>query len=229
MTDDKAVLQKDTAVLVEDSLMAFGAGMLARSRTDVKNAFHFASLVASKRFDAEKEGEAWYDLFLKAMQDCGWVTARRNYTREHASATTVSVGSVAIRIIGAAGNAALGGAFGAAFGTLAQSALDQLGAIKDLKNAFVRNRKDKGNGMVGLAACLETASGEVVLVMGCVAATAPQADTDVLGIEWMISSSDYYTGTAVLSFNKPVYDKVRGHVEQKLGDRSVSNVLEYEL
>lgn len=229
MTEDKSVLSKDSAVLVEDSLMAFGAGMALQSRTDVKNAFHFASLVAGKLHEPEKESELWYGQFLKVMQDCGWVTAQRNFEREESSAISVSVGSVALRLLGATGTAALGVAAGEAFGSLAKAALEKLGLSPGLKNVLIRKRTGKARGMVGLGACIETGEGEVVLVMSCVAATAPESENDLLGIEWAITSSEVYTGTAVLSFNKTLYDRVRETVEKKLEDRSVSNVLEYDL
>ncbi|CAG8869455.1 hypothetical protein PS627_03528 [Pseudomonas fluorescens] len=229
MTDDKAVLSKDSAALVEDSLIAFGVGMTLLTRSDVKNAFHFASLVAGKLHDPEQESENWYGQFLKVMQDCGWVTTRRNYAREDSSVISASVGSVALRVLGAAGTAALGVAAGQAFGALAQAALAKLGLSPGLKDVFIHKRKGKANGMVGLGACIETAEGEVTLVMSCLAAKAPESENDLLGIEWTVNSSELYTGTAVLSFNKALYEKVRGTVENKLGERSVSNVLEYEV
>lgn len=229
MTDDKTVLSKDSAVLVEDSLMAFGAGMALQSRTDVKNAFHFASLAAGKLHDPEHDSENWYGLFLKVLQDCGWVTTRRKFEREHSSAISVSVGAVALRVLGAAGTAALGVAAGEAFGALAKAALEKLGLSPGLKDVFVHKRQGKSRGMVGLGACIESAQGEVVLVMSCIAASAPESENDLLGVEWTLTASDVYTGTAVLSFNKTLYERVRKTVESKLGDRSVSNVLEYEI
>lgn len=229
MSNDKSVVSKDSAFLVENSLMAFGAGMTLQNRTDVKNAFHFASLVAGRRHDPDQESEHWYGQFLRVMQDCGWVTTRRNYEREVSSATNVSVGAVALRLLGAAGTAALGVFAGKAFGLLAKAALEKLGVNPGLKDVFLHTRKGKANGMVGLGACMETAEGEVVLVMGCVAAKAPGSENDLLGIEWSITSSEFYTGTAVLSFNQDLYARVRGTVENKLQDRSASNVLEYQV
>lgn len=229
MTDNNVILSNNSAVLVEDSLMAFGAGMSLQSRNDVKNSFHFASLVASKLYDQEEQGEAWYNQFLKVMQDCGWVIGRRSYERESASTTTVTVGAVALRVLGAAGKIALGGPVGDVLGKLAGAALDRLGVIQEDKQLFVQNKDGKGQGMVGLGACLETADGEVVMVMCCVDATAPASETDLLGIEWTLSATEHYTGTSVLSFNKLIYARVRDHVADKLGERSISNVMEYDI
>nr|WP_280042942.1 hypothetical protein [Pseudomonas sp. Hg5Tf]MDH2560103.1 hypothetical protein [Pseudomonas sp. Hg5Tf] len=74
MSDTTEILSTNTAAVLEQSLMAFGAGMSVQSRTDVKNSYQFASLVASKLYDQEGQGEAWFKQFLKVMQDCGWVT-----------------------------------------------------------------------------------------------------------------------------------------------------------
>ena len=48
MTNDSTPpLSISSAAVVESSLMAFGAGMSLQSRTDAKNSFLFATLVAN--------------------------------------------------------------------------------------------------------------------------------------------------------------------------------------
>ena len=229
MSDSNDIPSTNTAVLVQDSLLACGAGMTQQSRNDVKNAFHFATLVADKLYDPQIQRKAWYDQFLKAMQDCGFVAARRSFELETASSVTVTVGAVVFRVMSAAGAAALGGPVGEAFSKLAQKAIDKLGSIDSEKRIFISDRKNKRSGMVGLGACMETPEGEVVLVMSCVNAAAPESNTDLLGVEWNITSSEYYAGSAVLSFNRMIYDRVREHIETKLGVRSVEDILEYEI
>lgn len=90
-------------------------------------------------------------------------------------------------------------------------------------------RKNKSRGMVGLAACIETENNDVVMVVSCIQASAPTLDDDVLGIQWKLDKTHYYAGTAVLTLNNFVYDKVRETVENKLGVRSVENVLQYDI
>ncbi|WP_411563868.1 hypothetical protein [Pseudomonas shirazensis] len=229
MSDINNIQGSNTAILVQDSLLACGAGMSLQSRNDVKNAFHFATLVADKLYDPQVQSKAWYDQFLKVMQDCGFVAARRSFELETASSVTVTVGAVVFRIMAAAGTAVLGGPIGDALGTLAKKAMEKLGSIEGEKRVFITDRKNKQSGMVGLGACMETPDGEVVLVMSCVNAAAPKANTDLLGVEWNITSSEYYAGSAVLSLNRTIYDRVRDHVENKLGVRSVEDILEYEI
>ncbi|WGV22068.1 MULTISPECIES: hypothetical protein [unclassified Pseudomonas] len=216
----------DSAILVEGNLLACGAGMSAQSRHDVKNAFHFATLVADKAFDAEKQSREWYDKFVDVMRDLGFTIPRRSFELETSAELSVTVGAVAIRAIGAAGNAMLGGTV---LGDLAKTAFDKLTTVENDAKVLDHKRKNKARGMVGLAACIETENNDVVMVVSCIQASAPQLDDDVLGIQWKLDKTHYYAGTAVLTLNTFVYDKIRETVENKLGVRSVENVLQYDI
>lgn len=229
MNDTTEILSTNTAAVLEQSLMAFGAGMSVQSRTDVKNSYHFASLVASKLYDQEGQGEAWFKQFLKVMQDCGWVTARRSYERESSSSQVLTVAAVTSRALGAIGSAVLGGPIGAAMNKLAGNALEKLGVNNEAQKLFDRNVKDKRTANIGLASCIETSEGEVVLAMSCVHTDTSKHKLDLFVLEWDSSAETFYTGTAALSFNKALYERVRATIEDKLGERSLNNVLDYEI
>jgi len=216
----------DAAILVEGNLLACGAGMSAQSRHDVKNAFHFATLVADKAFDAEKQSREWYDKFVDVMRDLGFTVPKRSFELETSAELSVTVGAVAIRAIGVAGNAMLGGT---KLGDLAKMAFDKLTTVENDAKVLDHKRKNKARGMVGMGACIETENNDVVMVVSCIQASAPQLDDDVLGIQWKLDKTHYYAGTAVLTLNNFVYDKVRETVENKLGVRSVENVLQYDI
>jgi len=226
MSDEKQITTRDAAILVEGNLLACGAGMSAQSRHDVKNAFHFATLVADKAFDAETQSREWYDKFVDVMRDLGFTIPRRSFELETSAELSVTVGAVAIRAIGAAGSAMLGGT---KLGELAKLAFDKLTTVEHDTTIIDHKRKNKARGMVGMAACTETANKDVVLVVSCVQASAPKLDDDVLGIQWKLEKANYYAGMAVLTLNNFVYDKVRETVENKLGVRSVENVLQYDI
>lgn len=229
MSENTEILSTNTAAVVEQSLMAFGAGMSLQSRTDVKNAYHFASLVASKLYDQEGQGEAWFKQFLKVMQDCGWVTARRSYERESASTQALTIAAITSKAIGAMGTAILGGAPGELLSKLAGDAMEKLGLVAEAQKLFDRNVKNRSTANIGLASCIETSEGEVVLAMGCVHTNTSKHDLDLFVLEWNCTAEAFYTGTAALSFNKSLYERVRSTIEDKLGERSMANVLDYEI
>jgi len=216
----------DSAILVEGNLLACGAGMSSQSRHDVKNAFHFATLVADKSFDAEKQSREWYERFIDVMRDLGFTIPKRSFELETSAELSITVGAVAIRAIGVAGNAMLGGT---KLGELAKMAFDKMTNVENDAKVLDHKRKNKARGMVGMAACIETANNDVVMVVSCIQASAPQLDDDILGIQWKLDKTHYYAGTAVLTLNNFVYDKIRETVENKLGVRSVENVLQYDI
>ncbi|MFG0410693.1 hypothetical protein [Pseudomonas sp. NY5710] len=217
---------RDAAVLVEGNLLACGAGMSVQSRHDCKNAYHFATLVADKAFDAEKQSREWYDKLIDVMRNLGFTIPKRSFEQETSAELSVTVGAIAVRAIAVAGNAMLGGT---QLGSLAKKAFDKMATVESDAKVLDHKRKNKTRGMVGLAACIETEQGDVVMVISCIQASAPQLDDDVLGIQWKLNKSRYYAGTAVLTLNNFVYDKVRETVENKLGVRSVENVLQYDI
>lgn len=229
MNDTSVILSTNSAAVIEQSLMAFGAGMTEQSRRDVKNAYQFASLVASKLYDEEGQGEAWFKQFLKVMQDCGWVTARHSYERQHTTAQALTVGAIAAKALGTVGTAVMGGPIGTALNKLTGDALAKLVQVDQAQKLFDRSVKGKKTANIGLASCIETSDGEVVLAMGCVHSDTSTHDLDVTVLEWKSSAAQFYTGAAVLSFNKSLYERVRATIENKLGDRAIANVLDYDI
>lgn len=222
----QGITTNNSAILVEGNLLGCGAGMSAQSRHDVKNAFHFATLVADKSFNAEKQSREWYERFIDVMRDLGFTIPKRSFELETSAELSVTVGAVAIRAIGVAGNAMLGGT---KLGELAKMAFDKMTSVENDAKVLDHKRKNKARGMVGLAACVETANNDVVMAVSCIQASAPQLDDDILGIQWKLDKTHYYAGTAVLTLNTFVYDKIRETVENKLGVRSVENVLQYDI
>lgn len=226
MSDDNATPSTDAGLLVEGNLLAYGAGMSEQHRRDVKNAYHFATLAADKTLDIEKDGKAWYDQFLDAMRDLGFTTPKRSFEKERSTDLSITVGAVAVQVIGAAGSALIGGTV---LGDLAKKAFDKLTSVQNDTRIVHHKQKSKARGVIGMAACMETEKGDVVMVMSCVQSTAPNLDDDVLGVQLKLDRTDYYAGQAVLTLNSFVYDKVRDTVEERLGVRSVENVLKYDI
>lgn len=229
MADPTEILSNNTASVVEQSLIAFGAGMSYQSRTDVKNSYHFASLVASKQFNQEDQSEAWFNQFLKVMQDCGWVTARRSFERVTSESQSLTLGALAFKAMNGVGTLFLGGPVGIALNKLAGDALGKLGAIQEAQEVFKRNVNGKSSGTVGLASCIETGEGEVVLGMSAINTGGADKDLDLVVFEWKSTAESHYTGAAALSFNKSVYAGVRATIEAKLGERSKAAVLDYDI
>lgn len=226
MTDNTQVTTTNTAAVVEQSLMAFGAGMSVQNRVDAKTAFHYASIRANEKFNQEGESEAWFNEFLRNMGNCGWGTLRRSYERESASGQSLTLGALAFKVINTVGTALYSGPIGEAMSKLVGDALEKLGVVTEPQRLFKHNVMEKNSATVGLASCIETSDGEVIMIMTAMTANAAQRDLDTVAFEWSSSASEQYAGMAVLTFTSGLY--LRDKVEERIREHLLA-ALDYDI
>ena len=231
MTNDSTPpLSISSAAVVESSLMAFGAGMSLQSRTDAKNSFLFATLVANNLHDQTTLSESWFATFLQVMGDCGWVIAHRTREEERSTDQSLTLANVAVKAVTAAASGLLqGGPVIQALSLLAEQAIEGLGKSEEALNLFKRQVHQRNQVVVGVASCIETADGEVVMALGAIQRSVRREDLDVLVFDWVSNTSQSFQSTAALSFNSQVYGAVREGVEQRLGERARKRIMDYAI
>lgn len=223
-------LDLSAAAVVESSLLAFGAGMSAENRQDVKNSYLFASLVANKRHNQLTLSEAWFDYFLEAMTDCGWAVARRTHEKASDTAQSLKLSNVAVQAVQVAASSLLsGGPVVQALGAFAEKAIGSLNQNEEALTLFKRSLYRQSNVMVGVASCIETKEGEVVMALGAIQRTVRKEDLDTVLFDWDSNTSATYRSTAALSFNTQIYAKARDLIEKRLGERAVTRIMDYEI
>lgn len=218
----------DNAALIDNVVSTFRAGMSAQNRQDAQNSFQFAALAASVEFDRKYQREQWFDRMVEILRTCGWSVQQRSYEKETSSSTSITVGAVALRAFGVVGRAVLGGPIGDALGALAAKALDGLSLMTKDVEAFLGKKHESLKGLTGIVGCVES-EGVVTMVISAVDAKLPGNDLDVLGINVKLEGSEYYKGSAVLALNRTLYDQVRGHILEQLGEHTVNGVLNISL
>ncbi|MBK4998650.1 hypothetical protein IAE37_000926 [Pseudomonas sp. S31] len=221
---------RNSAAVIEQSLMAFGAGIEVGVRADIKHAFHFATLAASKQYPDQGQTEQWFKLFLQVMQDCGWVTLSRSYERESSASQSLKLGAVAYKSIKVIGQAVFSNPISDALAELAAKALEALGEVTEAQDILKRNMRERQISTVGLGACVQNASGEVLLVISAVdAKPLDDHELDTVAFEWKSTAAQMYTGSAVLVFHREVFDTLRETIAERVGERARRNVLDYEI
>lgn len=223
------VTETNSAAVVEQSLMAFAAGMKAQTRSDILHSYQFASRVASKAYPTKEQSEEWYKRALEVMEDLGWLTIRRTYEREYSESQSLTLGSIAFKAMKAVGQAAFGGPVSEALGKLAGDALESLGSITEPQEVLKRNLEERETGSIGLVTCLENSEGEVLMLLTAVSTDGMEKSKDTLVFEWKNTGAYNYSGAALLSFNTEHYARVREDVATRLGDLTRKNVSEYEI
>ncbi len=228
--DTNEPLTLSSAAVVESSLLAFGTGMTAQNRQDVKNSYLFASLVANKRHDQLTLGEAWFGYFLEAMNDLGWAVAQRTHENASDTGQSLTLSNVVVKAVEVAASNLIGGASVVqSLGLFAEKSIQSLSKNEQALTLFKRSLHQRSNVMVGVASCIETKDGEVVMALGAIQRRIRKEDLGTPLFDWNSNTSSTFRSTAALSFNTQIYAKARGLVEQRLGERAVSRIMDYEI
>lgn len=226
--DNNQPLSISSAAVVESSLLAFGAGMSAQNRMDAKNSFLFASLVANRVFDQTASSESWFTSFLQVMGDCGWVLVYRTHEKQSSSDMSLKLANVAVKAVQMAASTLLQSApVAQVLGVLAEQAIKGLGKDEQALTLFKRSLHNRAQVLVGLASCIETEAGEVVMALGAIQRSARNENLDVLVFDWASASAETYSSTVALSFNSTLYGTVRDNIEERLGDRARTRIMDY--
>ncbi|MFJ4432736.1 hypothetical protein ACIPZG_17370 [Pseudomonas sp. NPDC089395] len=229
MTDETVTENSNSLAIIEQSLMAFGAGMSVQARRDAKQSYRYASLRASKRYNSEGQTEQWFGEFLNAMGTCHWTIGKRDFAREHTSSKTLTIEAVAFKVTKAAAQALIGGPIADAVSKLVGDALSGLGNITEAQEIFKRNVKEKPSGTVSLGACIETSTGEVVMMMTAHSAYPSSNDLETLVFSWKSSGDEQYAGSAYLVHDTDMYDTIRDRIKQELQNHSEQDMKDHPI
>ena len=221
---------KDSASIAENGLIAFVGGMSASNRRDIKNAYLFSSLAATKKYDPYTQNELWFKRFLEVFEICGWFQIGRSAKRERVTGQGLKMDNLAVKALEVAvGSLAAGGTLGAALPAVATKAVTALAKRDDALTLFKRNTDDKEGNVMNVLACAESPDGEVVMAMSCVQTNATSNSTNVVFIEWDSEEADAFQGSVMLAFTQSLYEQTRSTVETKLGDRSKSQIMDIDI
>lgn len=222
--------QPDRASIVGDGVLSFVSGMSEQNKTDIQHTYLFASLVANKKYPRDDQGKEWYQYFLQVMQDSGWTILQKYYDTVAASGKSFKMDQLALKILGSAvAAAAVPGPTSALMLKVAGDALAALQASDKPLQVFDRNIKDSGTGGFGVASCIESQHGEVILALGAVRFIKHVNQTKVLFVDWDASSVDLYKGESHMTMVPSIVARTRATIIAKLGDRALTKIDEYEL
>ncbi|MGZ7457254.1 hypothetical protein ACXPVS_10725 [Pseudomonas sp. Ma2-10] len=221
--------QPDRASIVGDGVLSFVSGMSEQNKTDIQHTYLFASLVANKKYPRDDQGKEWYQYFLQVMQDSGWTILQRYYDTVAASGKSFKMDQLVLKILGSAVAAAVPGPTSALMLKVAGDALAALQASDKPLQVFDQNIKDSGTGGFGVASCIESQHGEVILALGAVRFIKHVNQTKVLFVDWDASSVDLYKGECHMTMVPSIVARTRATIIAKLGGRALTKIDEYEL
>ncbi|WP_354675700.1 hypothetical protein N027_22695 [Pseudomonas syringae USA007] len=219
-----------TAAVVAGGLIAFAEGVSRLNKDDVMDSFLFATLVANKAFNAETEGDQWYDKFNEVLSRIGWLSTHWNYSRYSAAQQRFTMDEVGLEILGSAiAAAALPGPASLLMLKVAADAVATLSAKKEPLRLFESQTKAHRGGSFRIASCIELEDGTVNLAMGAVTFQTDSEVTNVLFWEWQDTNVKTWKGEDNLVLNTGLYARHRELIQQRLGDSAKSAIDAFEI
>jgi len=227
---DNEIEKPDRASIVGDAIMSFVSGMTAQNQADIQHSYLFASLVASKKYPRDDEGEEWYKTFLDVMQSCGWTILRHYHDKVAASGKSFKMDQLVLKILGSAvAAAAVPGPTSLLMLKVAGDAIAALQTNDKSLRLFDQNIQESGTGGFGVASCHETPHGEILMALGAVRFLKRTNQTKVLFVDWDSSSVDLYRGECHMTMVPTIINATREMIVAKLGERAKQKIDEYEI
>lgn len=222
--------QAPKAAVVGNSVIAFSDGVSRQNQEDVMDSVLFATLVANKAFNAERQTQDWYAKFNQTLTALGWTASHWSFSQYRATQSRFTLDEVGLQIVGSAIAAtALPGPASAALLKIAADAVAALKEKKEPLRLFERQSKGHRGGNFRVAACSESPNGTANMVMGAVNFRVASSVTDVLFFEWKSAEVEIYKGEHSLALNTRVYSIVRNSVLEMLGNNAKAAVAEFEI
>ena len=215
---DKA---KTQAQVVGSGVLSFAQGVDAAMREAISDSALLAQLVASKRYDFEKQPLDWFKAYGEVLENVGWILQDKGWTDYPVSGTGVEVNQEIIGVM----TAILGPS--AAALTIITATVNALKAMSPGSSWFtIFNRETKkaaiGRFQIGLVE--EKDGGVFVTLLACLV-EAESEITQVLFFKFTSSSAKFSASNASVSINKAaltdlgplIRTKVRAYQADYLG------------
>ncbi|WP_247268726.1 MULTISPECIES: hypothetical protein [unclassified Pseudomonas] len=205
-----------TASVVRDGLITFSGNLTDQNRKDAQNAYHYASLVATKMFPLEHQGKEWYAQFCKVMGQAGWMSLSMYYNNLNVSGTSVRMDKLVLEILASIVTGLT--VPGPSTALMLKTAGDAIAALQKRDTAltlYERNILNQGVGGVTVGSCIDV-NGTNIFAIGTVRFTRGNSSTKVLFVDTDVRNVGLYRGETAFEKNETLAEATRQLIASKI-------------
>lgn len=203
--------KKDTAALLEDSLVSFTSGLSDQNRDDVMQSLLLMQLAANKKYSKMEEREQWYKFYHGGLSNLGWLTTANGYQSYSPAQQSFTMDEVAIEIITAIG--------GPGFARVAAAAAAALEKNSGALRLFENSNQSEHVSSFKMLPCLQTERGDVSMMLNFMRFTKTVKTTRVLFWKFSSSQVNIFRGADKIQLSAKTYDGLRADIQEKLGKK----------
>ena len=204
-------------------MVAFTAGVSARSKSDVLNCMLLAQLAANVVADREKKTQEWYAKYREVLENIGWAISKFSFDHMTLSGTTFQVKEAVLKLIAAIAseNALL-----ISQATIAM--VESLGEGDDRVALFSSSSTNSDSGNFQVGAVVED-DGSPTMALAANYFSADEVKTDFLWFHFSTSTTTLYNSGQTISLSEDIYKKVRQQIIDKLGARAETYIADLDI
>lgn len=203
--------KKDSAAVLEDSLVSFTCGLSDQNRDDVMQSLLLMQLGANFKYSKMEEREEWYKFYHAGLSNLGWLTTDSAYQSYAPTNQSFTMDEVALEIIAAVG--------GPSFARVALAAARALEKSDGALRLFENSNQSEEVSSFKMLPCMQTERGDVSMMLNFMKFTKTVKTRRVLF--WKFSRSDVriFRGADRIQLNAGTYAGLRSEIQGKLGKK----------
>ena len=217
-------------VVVDSNLLAFTPGTSAEVIADVNGCMLFATLVANKAFNPERQNTEWFAKYNEVLSYLGWAPSELKYHQAGNDSQTLSMDRIVLDMLKTAlVAAALPGPTSAIMITTATRMIETLRTNDQPLRLFDRQSKSQQGAHFRVGTCDESDEGVVNMVVSSVNFRSGNTTVSVLFTRWGSGQADVYGASYNLRFNRRHYEGVQADVRSKLTADARRNIEAFDI
>jgi hypothetical protein len=207
------------------SLVSFVSGVDDREKSDILFSVQLAQRAADAAFDRFAQTRTWYSKYNEVLEAVGWTTEQFAFAAHEQAEGDFRMDQAALAVISAIATGNQLQAITASISALEKLA-DKDGAITLFD--FHAAADLSGNFQIGAVQKSEK-NASLSMALGAFYFRTTEQRRKFLFFRWGRNDVNFWTAATKMTFNVAIYDKVRGAVEQKLGNSALEFISKLDI
>ncbi|MBD1589397.1 hypothetical protein [Pseudomonas typographi] len=217
-----------SASVLDNGIVAFGAGLTAQEIADARNLLRLANQVANKSYDKQTQLEGWYKQYANVLSDLGWVSQHFQFDRSSESNRALTLDNVIDGLLDVAVSGVVSQLAAVdIFKSLAKQAIEALPKDQAAYKLFQDNTLTKAGGQVSVTTCAKLDEHTVYMAIAVLDVRSGSAPKDLLIFNWESTSAENYVGSMVLNIATDELGEGRTQIAEKLSGVKLEKLANY--
>lgn len=207
------------ALMLGDALVGYGNNMSLDNMAIMENLMTMAIMEANFEVPGGKNTRAWYEAFIRCLQDLGCFVADDGYSRYSESTLRVDLDLVIKDIVkGIIDGVKASHPAAAVLESVVSTTIDGLKQDDKTIELFQNQAKTFDGARLSVIPCEQLPNGVLIASTASIKQSGSSHNGGVLFVNWRASARECFRGKSFVTFNPARYEAFRQEIEEYLGE-----------